>query len=89
LSCELGESCSCGFVNTGADFSEVWKKRKAAINDDMWCESCKVHALDLENFTHDHVNSGLKKEIFDKSNYHKIIDEIICARDECLKEGRC
>lgn len=86
--CDLKNE-TCGFRCTGYDGKQVWKKRMDAIKKDTDCESCKDHAIKHESFSHDHVNAGLGKKVFDKKNYHQTIKEILCVQSSCLKDGRC
>lgn len=100
----MGNTCtmeteSCGFQCTNYKGGHRWEQlRKAekefndkimAIAEGVECGTCQPHAVSLMSFAQDHVALGLGENSYDKANYHKVVDEIICVRDNCLKDGRC
>ena len=79
---------TCGFKCTGYDGSDIWNKRME-ITKQISCETCKDHAIHDESGLHDHVSAGLGKPVYDKENYNRFVDEVICVRNACKKDGRC
>lgn len=78
----------CGFLCTGYDGSEQWKKIHRAA-EEIPCETCKDHAVKLVKGLHDVVNVGLGKKAFDSDNLDEFVNEVNCVYNSCKKEGRC
>jgi transcriptional antiterminator len=66
------------FVCTGADFSDIWNKLHNEIVPEMKerCFNCGSHADILFKGLHDHVNSGLGKDIQFPKLYNSFVKEI-------------
>jgi len=88
-SCEIGNSCGCGFKNTGASYPEVWEEFHKVINQKVDCDECNSHGHMQINGLRDHVKAGIGGDVFDKVTYRKFVEEINCVFNKCSIDGRC
>lgn len=87
MSC-LEKNANSGFHCTGYDGSHIWKDVHE-LPKKIDCEECSEHATFEFKGLHDHINLGLGKKPFDKTNYHKWVHEIVEVHRTCTKDGRC
>ena len=89
VTCKIGETCGCGFKNTGAEYGEVWNHINQLIDKEVDCEECNAHGHESINGLRDHIKAGIGKNPFSINNYKKFVNEVNCVYNKCVSEGRC
>lgn len=77
--CKVGELCGCGFKNSGANFSHVWKMFVDTAKKEIWCEVCRLHGIDNINGLRDHIKIGIGGKPFNPKNYERFVNEVNCV----------
>ena len=89
MSCTVGSACGCGFLNTGANYSETWDNIHKLIDKEVGCEECNLHGHDNMNGLRDHTKAGIGGTPYNIKNYKRFVSEVNCVYDKCVSDGRC
>ena len=89
MSCKIGEECSCGFKNTGMKYGKVWEKMHTLLDKEVGCEECNDHGHIEINGIREHIKVGIGKKPHDVEKYKKWVEEVNCAFNKCVEDGRC